>query len=105
MRKYAIGVGVLLFVIVGGALYHWSDVGLLSDETCLKIVSSDVLGNLLYGPSCPRSLYAERVESPHGSNKGEAAIFKFRALPDNEDQCPPISVIVDRRSGEAWILK
>jgi hypothetical protein len=103
MRKLAVAASILFLFFVGSHLFYWSDIGLLSDETCLKIVSSDVLGNPVYGPSCPRTSYSEDVEYRHASGKFGAAIFRFRALPGKGIQCPSISVTVDRRSGEAWV--
>lgn len=107
-------VTAVALVITGGAfiavviwavnLYHESDAGLLGDNTCIRIISEDVLGNPLYGMSCSRSLYAENVEVLPGGDK-ESGVFKFHPIPGKEVQCPPISIIVDRKTGEAWIAQ
>lgn len=104
--RAAIISGVILVALLGaGYLFVRSDVALLGDEVCLKIASTDVLGNRLYGESCPRSAYAKDVESMHGGDKGGAAFFKFHPVPGKESQCPPIAIIVDRKTGEAWIAR
>ena len=101
--KFLIIVGVFATLLGIGYWYVRSDIGLLGDETLLKIVSTDVLGKPSYGKSCPRSSYAKDVDIPAGSNKGETALFKFHPVSGKEAECPPLSVIVDRKTGEAWI--
>ncbi len=102
--KIVLVIGCVLVVLLGGGyLYLRSDLDLLGDETLLKIVSTDVLGNKLYEKTCPRSSYAKDVEIPAGPNKGTSAYFKFHPASGMEVKCPPISLIVDRRTGEAWI--
>lgn len=105
MRAIAIGSIVLLALLGAGYLFIQSDAALLADESCLRIASTDVLGNSLYGQSCPRSSYANEVEIVHGSDKAGGAIIKFRPAAGKEAQCPPIAIIVDRKTGEAWIAR
>lgn len=105
MKAITIGGVILVALLVAGYLFVRSDVALLGDEVCLKIASTDVLGNRLYGESCPRSSYAKEVESVHGSDRGGAAFFKFHPVPGKETQCPLIGIIVDRKTGEAWIAR
>lgn len=106
MKRISIGV-VALAAIVGGGylmyLYGQSDVGLLEDDTCLKIVLDDVLGDPVYGVSCPKASYSSEVENLHGGDSVGAAIFRFRPVPGKEVPCPTLVVTVDRRTGEAWI--
>ena len=103
MKTVLIIVGALVVLMVGGYLYLRSDLDLLGDETLLKIASTDVFDNKLYGKTCPRSSYAKDVEIPAGPNKGESAFFKFQPVPGMEEKCPPVSILMDRRTGEAWI--
>lgn len=105
MKVIAISGTVLTFLVIGGYLFLQSDLGPLSDETLLRIVSSDVLGTRLYEKTCPRSSYAKDVEIRHAADKRAAAYFKFRPVPGKEAQCPPIGVLVDRRTGEAWLTE
>ena len=107
MKVIAICGGVLIALLggiyLGYVFLYESDIGLFGDKLCLKIATDDVLGNPLYGKSCPRSSYANEVEYLHGSDKVGAALFKFRPLVGKETQCPPIVVLVDRRTGEGLI--
>jgi hypothetical protein len=105
MKADTIGVVVLAGLLGAGYLFVRSDAALLGDDVCLKIASTDVLGNSLYGQSCPRASYASDVESLHSPDKAGAAFFKFHPLAGKEVQCPPIAVIVDRKTGEAWLAK
>jgi hypothetical protein len=102
MKVITISSVILVVVLVASYLFVRSDAALLGDEVCLKIAATDVLGNPFYGESCPQSSYANEVESLDGSVKGGATFFKFRPVGGKEAQCPPISVIVDRKTGEAW---
>ncbi|MBV2183408.1 MAG: hypothetical protein KUL88_02545 [Rhizobium sp.] len=99
-----IGIAIVAVLAGVGYFYLQSDIGLLGDDTCLKIISDDVLGNPLYGKSCPRSSYAKEVESLHGGDK-ESGFFEFHPTLGKEAQCPPIAIIVDRKTGEAWIAR
>ena len=96
----------IIFVIFGftliGYLYLESDMGLLSDESLISIISKDVLGNYSYGNSCPRSSYESTVNIEPGGTKG-SGYFTFNPVKGQEIQCPSISIIVSRRTGEAWI--
>ena len=101
--KFLIIVGVLGVLVWICYRDVRSDTGLLGDETLLKIVSNDVLGSRLYKETCPRSSYTKDIEIPAGPDKGEVAVFKFHPAPGMEVKCPPVSLIVDRRTAEAWI--
>lgn len=103
MKKVVFGGIILILLFVIAYLFLRSNMALLSDETCLKIASEDILGNPLYGKSCLRSSYVGSVENKHGSDKRGAAIFKFSPIQGKELQCPPVSIIVDRKTGEAWL--
>jgi hypothetical protein len=105
MKAVAIGVVVLAGLLGAGYLFIRSDAALLGDDVSLKIASTDVLGNSLHGQSCPRASYASDVESLHSAGKAGAAVFKFHPIAGKEVPCPPITVIVDRKTGEAWISK
>lgn len=103
MKAIAI-VAVILAVLLGSYYFvYQTDYALLGDETLLKIASTDVLGNPLYGKSCPRSSYASNVVSLPSPDKAGAAFFKFNPVAGKEAQCPPIAVIMDRKTAEAWI--
>lgn len=96
---------LIIFSVFLGA-YHFvyqTDFALLSDETLLSIAAKDVLGNPLYGKSCPRSSYARNVGSLSDPKKTGTAFFKFTPVAGNEAQCPPVAVIMDRKTAEAWI--
>lgn len=102
--KIVLIIGCALAMLLG--LSYWyirSNIDLFGDDYLLRIVATDVLGNPLYGKSCPRSSYAKDVEIPAGPNQGETALFKFHPILGREVECPPLSVIADRRTGEAWI--
>jgi len=105
MKAVAIAALVLVGLLVESYLYVQSDNGLLGDKYLLQMLSTDILGNSLYGQSCPRASYASDVESLHDPDKVGAAVFKFRPIAGREAKCPPITVIVDRKTGEAWISK
>jgi len=101
-------------VITGGAfiavviwavnLYEKSDSGFLGDNSCIRIISEHVLGNPRYGPSCSRALYAQSVEVGRGGDK-TSGFFTFYPLLGKEAQCPPISIIINRKTAEAWIAQ
>lgn len=105
--KKSIAISTAITSLLLGAYYfvYQTDYALLGDEFCLNVASNDVLGNPLYGPSCPRSSYASNVESLRSPDKAGAAFFKFHPLAGKEAKCPPIAVIVDRKTGEAWLAK
>ena len=103
-----VSISVVVLVCLLGVAYYFvyeTDDGLLGDEYCLSVASNEVLGNPLYGQSCPRAYYVSEVENLRNPNKAGAAFFKFYPLAGKEAQCPSISVIVDRRTGEAWLAK
>lgn len=93
---FSVLLGVYLFV-------YQTDFALLSDETLLNIAAKDVLGNPLYGKSCPRNSYASNVGSLFDPTKNGTAFFKFTPVAGNEAKCPPVAVIMDRKTAEAWI--
>lgn len=94
--------GIAFLVLLAWAAYRFleSDVGLLSDTYCLKMISDDVLGNPHYTPACSRSSYLDHVETL--GNK-DMATFKFYPSMGMERECPPITVTVDRRNAEAFV--
>jgi len=104
MKKILISGLSFALLLMAGYLFFMSDVGLLDDETCLQIAAVDVLGNPLYGKSCPRSSYVGNVEAMHSLSKDGAAFFKFQPIEGKEVECPSIAVIVDRKTGEAWLV-
>lgn len=105
MRAVAVGAVVTVGLLGAGYLFVRSDAALLGDDVTLKIASTDVLGNSLHGQSCSRDSYAGDVERLHSADKAGAAVFKFHPIAGREAPCPPITVIVDRKTGEAWISK
>jgi hypothetical protein len=98
MKVVLICVALFATLVAGSYMYVRSDIGLLSDETLLKIVSSDVLGGRLYEQTCPRSSYSNYVETAPGAE--HTALFKFFPAPGMETKCPAVSVLMDRRTGE-----
>jgi hypothetical protein len=94
---------VFVIFICVGYFYLESDIGLFSDVTLIRDISSDVLGNPNYGKSCPRSSYIKTVESHLGNSDKESAYFVFRPIQGKEKECPPIAIIASRRTGETWI--
>jgi len=78
-----------------------SDIGLLTDQTCLNILSRHVLGRQPYKETCKITSY--EVDMPAVPDVGETALIKFKPIAGMEEQCPPISVLTDRRSAEVWI--
>jgi len=109
MIKLALEMIRIIFFIVAFFLFHWgiysyvqSDAGLLSDEALIAIISNDVLGHPAYGKSCPRSSYIRAVESQLGGDKG-TGYFVFKPVEGQRKHCPPIAIITDRNTGEAWI--
>lgn len=103
MKAATVGVVVVVGLLGAGFLFVRSDAALLGDDASLKIASSDVLGNSLHGQSCPRSSYTSDVESLHTADKPGAAVFRFHPIAGREALCPPITVIVDRKTGEGWL--
>lgn len=107
MKKILITL-VVLPILLWGAYYfvHRTNYGLFSEEFCLNVISNDVLGKPLYTPSCPRASYADAVESLHTVDKDSETVFlKFTPILGKEMQCPPIGVLVDRRTAEVWITE
>ena len=102
MARIILVIVTLFGLIWSGYSYLESDVDLLNDETLIAIISEDVLGNSSYGKSCPRSSYKENVISESGGTKG-SGYFTFNPIKGEEIRCPPISIIMSRRTGEAWV--
>lgn len=102
MRRIILVMGAIFGLTWCGYYYLNSDIGLLSDETLINIISDDVLGNYQYGTSCSRTSYQEKVASESGGGKG-SAYLTFNPIKGEEARCPPISIIASRRTGEAWI--
>ena len=82
---------------------YQTDGGLLSDETLLDIAATDVLGNPLYGHSCPRFSYLNEVVTALNSGNARVVLFKFTPVVGKETQSPPVVVLMDRRTAESWI--
>lgn len=97
-------IGAIFGFMWCGYSYLNSDIGLLSDETLISIISDDVLGNSEYGTSCSRISYEQKVASESGGGAG-SAYLTFSPIKGKEDRCPPISIIASRRTGEAWIAR
>jgi hypothetical protein len=96
-------IAIVIFGFVwAGHSYLDSDIGLLSDDTLIKIISDDVLGDPVYGKSCPRSAYKDNVESRSGGGKA-SSYFIFNPIVGQEVNCPSIAIIASRRTAEAWI--
>jgi hypothetical protein len=96
-------IAIVIFGFVwAGHSYLDSDIGLLSDDTLIKIISDDVLGDLVYGKSCPRSAYKVNVESRLGGDRS-SGYFIFNPVVGQEINCPAIAIITNRRTAEAWI--
>jgi hypothetical protein len=102
MRRLILMMGAIFGLVWCGYYYLNSDIGLLSDETLINIISDDVLENDQYGTSCSRTSYEEKVFSESGGGKGSAHLT-FNPIKGEEARCPPISVVASRRTGEAWI--
>ena len=102
MKRIILGMVALFGLMWYGYYYLNSDIGLLSDETLINIISDDVLGNPRYGASCSRNSYEKIVISDAGGGKG-SAYLTFNPIRGEENRCPPISIIASRRTGEAWV--
>jgi len=107
--KLALKMGMLVLVVValsqlllGIYLYVQANIDLLDDEALIAIISRDVLGDSSYGKSCPRTSYMGTVESRPTGDKG-SGYFVFKPVEGQEKNCPPIAIITNRRTGEAWI--
>lgn len=64
-----------------------------------KSIAVRVLDNPLYDSPCPRKLYGD----PSVVESRAAVVFRFRPLSGDVEKCKPVTVIVDRKSGEAWL--
>jgi hypothetical protein len=102
MARITLIIVTLFGLIWSGYYYLKSDIDLLNDETLIAIISNDVLGNSQYGNSCSRTSYEKNVISELGGTKG-SGYFTFNPIQGQEIRCPPISIIVSRRTGEAWV--
>lgn len=96
----------ICIVIIGffwaGYSYLESDRALLSDDTLIEIISDDILGDPVYGKSCPRSAYKDNVERRSGGDKA-SGYFVFNPIVGQEVNCPSIAIITNRRTAESWI--
>lgn len=92
-------------LLIAAYLFIRSNAALLGDDTALQIASSDILGNPLYGPSCSRAFYVGQVERRADSTRNGAVRIRFFPIAGKEAQCPTVVVIVDRKTGEAWLSK
>jgi hypothetical protein len=82
-----------------------SDDAMYGEETCLRFVEEDLLGKPIYSETCPRYLYENQV-GRHGDDIKNATSFFFTFYPvkGKELSCPAVTILVDRRSGEFWIV-
>lgn len=107
MREILIIIGVVVTLLLSAAyIFVWDTEPIYGDAESLKF-AYEILGDPKRGKSCLRIWYDNNVENlnKNGPDKsGGAAIFIFRPIPGKEVQCPPIEVLVDRRSGEASII-
>ena len=102
MMRIILVMGAIFGLMWCGYYYLYSDIGLLSDETLIKITSDGVLENHQYAASCSRTSYEKRVTGGSEGNKYSAHLT-FNPIKSEEVRCPPISIIVSRQTGEAWI--
>jgi hypothetical protein len=103
MRVTVFAFGIIA-LLTGSYLYIYrTDAGLLSDATLLEIAASDVLGNPTYGKSCARSAYIEEVLVRKDVDPGGAAYFKFVPRPEKTAECPPLELLMSRRTAEGWL--
>jgi hypothetical protein len=98
----------LAYLMYLGNEYFDSDNVLLSQETTLKYAENDVLGRKLYSETCPRTSYLEKTELVSkvdiSKNQSPSFAFKFSPKLGSEKKCPPVTIEVSRRTGEAWII-
>jgi hypothetical protein len=102
IRRFIVIAIVIFGFFWAGYSYLGSDRALLSDDTLIAIISDDVLGDAVYGKSCPRSAYKDNVESRSGGDKA-SGYFVFNPIVGQEVNCPSIAIITNRRTAEAWI--
>lgn len=102
MMRIILVMGAIFGLMWSGYYYLNSDIGLLSDKTLINITSDNVLENYQYAASCSRTSYEEKIAGGSEGNK-DSAYLRFNPIKGEEARCPPISIIVSRRTGEAWI--
>jgi hypothetical protein len=102
MMRIILLAGAIFGLMWCGHYYLYSDIGLLSDETLINITSDAILENHQYAASCSRASYEKRIAGGSEGNKYSAHLT-FNPIKSEEVQCPPISIIVSRQTGEAWI--
>lgn len=105
MKDFCMYISVLMVLFLSAVyILVWDDEPNFGNETCLKF-AYEILGDPTRGKSCPRSSYVNEVESLNTTDLSRgASIFIFRPIAGKEAQCPPIEVLVDRRSGEPQII-
>lgn len=105
MKDFCMYILVLMALFLGAVyILVWDDEPNFGNEACLKF-AYEILGNPKHGRSCLRTSYVNEVENLNKSEiSSGAAIFIFRPIAGKEVQCPPIEVLVDRRSGEPQII-
>lgn len=78
-----------------------NDVAVYGEDTCLRFVEEDLLGKSMYSETCPRYLYENQVGKKVDTT---SFFFTFYPLKGKELSCPAVTILVDRRSGEFWIV-
>jgi len=102
MMRIILLIGAIFGLMWCGYYYLNSDIDLLSDKTLINITSDDILENYQYATSCSRTSYEKKIAVGSEGNK-DSAYLKFNPIKGEEARCPPIFIIVSRRTGEAWI--
>lgn len=99
--KIAIALVSLLVLVLAGYFFLASDKGLLDQNYAMR-TASGVLGDNLYGETCKRDQYVDKVQTLENRS---SFVFGFTPKPGVEDRCVFTKVIVDRKTGEAWVDK
>jgi hypothetical protein len=75
-------------VMLDSYVFVRSDIALLSDETCQRIVVKEVLGTSKHPDTCSRSSYASVTENI--SEARSACMFELQPLPREEKNATPL---------------
>lgn len=104
--KYFFLISCLVYGAIGLIIYCYQNTvtnndALYSEETCLKFIEEDLLGKPMYSQTCPRYLYENEIRKQSGVTW---FFFTFDPTKGKQLICPAVTVLIDRRSGEFWII-
>lgn len=91
----------LLIAITVIVLIAWEVAKPMTEETC-KMYLYQAIGSSLHPTVCASQFYFPMTENTSESPK--VCVFPVKPKPGYEDRCETAKMVIDRMSGEIWVL-